>query len=243
MEASRANAEQAVHPQPGDRDGQRGSIRPFTWVALGVLTIWAAHNALLLPWEVHHIDERVREPALVLARALVWMVPTVLYLRHHDPRPPLVALGVTSRVDRRGLGWSTLGALVYLSLVVLLLSATTPTDPAPRSLAALVSVTVLSSMLACVLEELLMRGFLLRQLVRFTTSLRAQALVAVLFAMMHLPAWIALDGVSINLLPSTIMILLLGAVLGGVARASNSILPAIFVHCANNLLAEWLGSG
>jgi len=30
-------------------------------------------------------------------------------------------------------------------------------------------------------------------------------------------------------------------VLGGVARASNSILPAIALHCANNFLGEWLG--
>ena len=240
MDASRGAV---VHPQGDVPRGERGIVRPFMWVAVGVLTIWAAHNALILPWEVRHIDDSVREPALVLMRAVIWMVPVVLYLRRHDPRPRLVALGVASRIDRRGLAWSALGAVVYLFLVVQLLSATTTPGNAPSRFATLTEVTVLSSMLACVLEELLMRGVLLGQLVRFTTSFRAQVSVAVLFGLVHLPGWIALDGVSINLLPSTVMIMLLGAVLGGVARASNSILPAILVHCANNFLGAWLGGG
>jgi membrane protease YdiL (CAAX protease family) len=244
MEASRGAAEGAVvHPKGDIPGGERGIVRPFTLVAVGVLTIWTAHNALLLPWEVRNIDDGVREPLLVLVRAMVWMLPVVFYLRRYDPRPRLVALGVTSPINRRGLAWSALGALVYLSLVTLLVTSNAPPRDTPSPFATLAQITVLSSMLACVLEELLMRGFLLGQLVRFTTSFRAQATVAVLFGLVHLPGWIALDGVSINLLPSTIMIMLLGAVLGGITRASNSILPAIVVHCANNFLGDWLGGG
>jgi membrane protease YdiL (CAAX protease family) len=123
----------------------------------------------------------------------------------------------------------------------MLVTSAIPSGNTPSLFATLARVSVLSSLMASVLEELLMRGFLLGQLMRFTTSLRAQASVAILFALMHLPGWIALEGVSIDLVVSTLMIMVLGAVLGAVARASNSILPAIALHCANNFLGEWLG--
>jgi membrane protease YdiL (CAAX protease family) len=221
--------------------GDPAAARCFWIVSGGVLIFWAGHNALLLPWELRNIDVAVREPALILVRAVFWMVPILLYLRWHDPRARLVALGVTSPVNRRGLARSALSALVYLSLVALLVRATSPPGKMPGVFATFAQLQVLYMLLVVALEELLMRGFLLGQLVRFTTSFRAQACVAVLFALMHLPAWLALQGATIDLLPSMISLTVLGAVLGGVARASNSILPAIALHFANNMLAKLLG--
>jgi len=58
-----------------------------------------------------------------------------------------------------------------------------------------------------------------------------------------LPAWIALGGVHIGLLPMSISVFLLGLVLGISARASNSILPAIALHLVNNVVAAWLAPG
>ncbi|HKO89679.1 MAG TPA: CPBP family intramembrane glutamic endopeptidase [Polyangiaceae bacterium] len=234
--SQRAAAPTVSGPKEAGAAGRR-----LLLVAGGILVTWGAHNALLLPWEVRHIDAGIREAALVVLRAVVWMVPVVLYLDRYDPRPRLVALGVTSAIHRRGLAWSALVGAIYLSLVGMLVTGTAPQSNRPDLFATLAQVSVLCSLLASVLEELLMRGFLLGQLMRFTTSLRAQAFVAILFGLMHLPGWIALEGVSIDLVPSTLMIMVLGAVLGGIACASRSILPAIFLHCANNFLGEWLG--
>jgi membrane protease YdiL (CAAX protease family) len=208
-----------------------------------VLSVWALHNALLLPWENHRFDEAVREPALLALRAVVWMLPVVLYLNRHEPRPQLVALAVRSRINRRGLALSALGAAVYLCLICLLVQSTAAPGDRPSVLGALGRVQTFYMLLKCTLEELLLRGFLLGQLVRFTSSLRAQALVASLFGLMHLPGWLALEGPQIWVLPSLISLMVLGAVLGGVARASNSILPAIVVHFAANMVQELLGGG
>lgn len=54
----------------------------------------------------------------------------------------------------------------------------------------------------CAFEELLLRGFLLGPLVPFTSPLRAQASVAVLFALMHVPGWTALRGLQEWMPPS-----------------------------------------
>jgi membrane protease YdiL (CAAX protease family) len=231
--------------QPGEAPPaiDRAAARALWLTAWGVLGLWAAHNALLLPWEARNIDADLLEPALIALRALTWLVPSVLYLRRYDPRHPLVALGVTTRLNARGLAWSLLVAAVYLVAIGVLVRATSePLDENAAS-ALLAPLHLLYMALKAALEELLMRGFLLGQLSRSMRSARAQACVVILFALMHWPAWVAFQGIGIGLLPSTIVALLLGTVLGFVARASNSILPATVVHLANNLLGELLGGG
>ena len=44
-------------------------------------------------------------------------------------------------------------------------------------------------------------------------------------------------------MPSLIAVLVLGIVLGAVARASNNIVPAILLHFVNNLIGDVLGAG
>ena len=63
--------------------------------------------------------------------------------------------------------------------------------------------------------------------------------VTLLFAAMHLPAWIAEGGLQFSLIPSALMVFFLGLVLGFATRASGTIYLAIALHLANNLLAQW----
>lgn len=224
-------------PPPADR----AAARALRLTVGGVLLVWAAHNGFLLPWETRNIDPAALEPALIALRAVTWLLPTALFLRRHDPRPLLVAFGVTTRLKLRGLAWSLLVTAVYLALIALLMRATTPPADEGALLATLAPLNLVYMLLKAALEELLMRGFLLGQLLRFMRSSRAQIVVAVLFALMHWPAWLAFQGIGIGLLPSTIVALALGTVLGIVARASNNIVPAAGVHFANNLLGELLG--
>jgi membrane protease YdiL (CAAX protease family) len=223
--------------------GERAARRALWLFAGGVLLVWALHNALLYAWEERHLDAALAEPLRLALRAVTWMLPIAVYLRRHDPRPALEALGVTTRVSSRGLVKSALIAAVYLSLIGLLLHATAQPGAALGVWEAIARRHFFYLVVHCALEELLMRGFLLGQLVRFTSSFRAQAYTAGLFALMHLPSWIFVDGMGIELLPSTIVALLLGAVLGAVARTSNNIVPATVLHIVNNLIAEVMGNG
>jgi hypothetical protein len=47
--------------------------------------------------------------------------------------------------------------------------------------------------------------------------------VAALFATIHLPGWIAEGGLQASVLPMTVMLFILGLILGAVTRASGSI--------------------
>lgn len=238
-EPSAHDVPDAAAPPAGDRAARRA-----LWLfAGGVLLVWSLHNALLYAWEERHIDAALAEPLRLALRAVTWMLPIAVYLRRHDPRPALEALGVTARPSSRGLVKSALISAVYLSSISLLLNATAPPESAQDVWGAIARPHFFYLVVHCALEELLMRGFLLGQLVRFTSSFRAQVCTAGLFALMHLPSWIFVDGLGIELLPSTIFVLLLGVVLGAVARTSNNIIPATVLHVVNNVLAEVMGAG
>jgi sodium transport system permease protein len=96
---------------------------------------------------------------------------------------------------------------------------------------------VLYTLARAALEEVLMRGFVLRQQLRWVGPARAQAVTAVLFAAMHVPGWLAHGVPGVELAVSFTFLVLQGAVLGFVAWRTGSILPSIAVHTANNLLA------
>lgn len=220
---------------------QRVAAQSFGLTAVGILIVWALHNVFLGQWEHQAMQASVREPVLLAVRVLAWLLPIALYLRRHEPRAPLRAIGLTTAVHWRGLLLGSLPAIGYLYSIVLLLQMTVEAVAPPSLLETLWQPHVVYVLALVAFEEVLMRGFLLGQLVRFTTSIRAQACVAIVFVLMHFPSWIAPQGLHWGLLPSAIVVLLQGIVLGIIARRSRSIVPAIVVHFANNILAEVLG--
>jgi membrane protease YdiL (CAAX protease family) len=241
-----ASTDQGLHDTPGRGAGRDDSDRAGAnrlWLlTFAILVVWGLHNALLLPWEMEHLQAGVREPLLLLLRALAWMVPATIYLRRHDPRPLLEALGITSPISWRGLARTAPLIGAWLGVAAFLASASAEPGSTGRSLAGtLLPPRALAMLLGAGLEELLLRGFLLRQLLRRKGGLRAQLPVAALFAVMHLPGWIALGGLHAGLAVSALVLFVLGLVLGIVTRTTGSTLPAIAVHFANNVLAEWLG--
>ena len=75
------------------RATDRATARALWLTTCGVLGALGSAQRALAPVGGANIDADVLEPALIALRALTWLVPSVLYLRRHDPRPPLVALG------------------------------------------------------------------------------------------------------------------------------------------------------
>jgi len=220
------------------------SWRALAWTVAAIGVAWSLHNAMLLRWEAAHLPVAAREPIGLLLRAIVWLVPAAFYLRRHDPRPLPIAWGVTSAIDAAGLRRCALPMAAYLIAAAILASASAPADTTP-SLHRLASVVLsahgLMLFVGVALEELLLRGFLLRQMLR-RLSARASVLgTAALFALFHLPGWIAQGGLGVGVFISAGVIFVLGLVLGGVTVASRSLWPAIAVHGINNVLADWLG--
>src|SRR5262249_42729090 len=151
------------------------------------------------------------------------------------------------RVATRRLAWPVTAAIGYLALAALLARASAPDGAAAPSLASLgrvvASLDGVWMLAGCVLEEMLMRGFLLRQLLRRWSGAPAVLVVAGVFAAMPLPAWIGAGGLSVGVAVSFAVLFILGLVLGALTLRSESLWPAIAVHFVNNVLAGWLGAG
>ncbi|MEZ4238124.1 MAG: CPBP family glutamic-type intramembrane protease [Myxococcota bacterium] len=194
--------------------------RAFGWVAGGTLAVWAVHNAWLGPIEAR---AGVPEPLLLALRAVVWLGPALGYLRRCDPRPLGEALAVTTRPSPGG----TAAALALGAAWVATIGAATGAAPQLHDVG--------WRLVGVLLEELLMRGFLFGQLARWIRG-RAALATAALFAAMHVPGWLA-DGLAPEaLVPSVVVVGILGLVLGFGRHWSRSIWPGVLVHLANNLL-------
>ncbi|MFO0582249.1 MAG: CPBP family intramembrane glutamic endopeptidase [Anaeromyxobacter sp.] len=210
-------------------------VRRFWWVTAAVLGAWALHNAFLLPLEEAYWPAAAQAPLQVLLRAVFWLVPVALYLGASDPRPALEALGLSTPVERRGWPAAALVAAAYLALAAALAGSGGGTRAASAwpGVAAWFMITLLRA----ALEEVLMRGFVLRQQLRWSGAVRAQAVTAALFAAMHAPGWLAQGVPAPQVAFSLAFLLVQGAALGYLAWRTGSLLPSIAVHTANNLLA------
>ncbi|MBA2077958.1 CPBP family intramembrane glutamic endopeptidase [Rhodanobacter sp. PCA2] len=93
-----------------------------------------------------------------------------------------------------------------------------------------IALTLAVATIGPVAEELLFRGVLLSALLRRMRAVRAVAVSAVLFALVHLPdlrwLWYAVPNLA-----------LLGAALAWLRLRSGSLWPAVIAHACNNLLA------
>ncbi len=137
------------------------------------------------------------------------------------------------------LGGFLLAAWGYESALVALEHAPGPQIlalliPLAKSSADRVFVFLTAGVILPILEELLFRGFLLQVLRRYVGSGWALAVSSFLFAIGHFEPSLSDGGWgSLLKLPE---IMLLGLLLGTLARRTGSLVPGMVLHMANNLL-------
>jgi uncharacterized protein len=206
--------------------------------------VWTARATVLF-----FIDERIHSEVFssVYSNAvkfLVWVVPAVVYLRRVDRRPALVALKLTTPINKRGLICTIILSVLYFAATIVF-----ETRVGGKNLGALVAASPAEWLRALafiffspISEEILFRGFVLNKLSERLKFWAANLITAVLFTLIHWPFWIWRNGFHGSLLQTSAGILLLALLLGYVVRLTNSLWPAVAVHIANNLLAHFLGT-
>jgi len=90
---------------------------------------------------------------------------------------------------------------------------------------------------ASLAEEIVFRGFLLQKFMEITSFIKANSLVALLFAIIHFPVWTA-DGLTVEqFCGNAVYLLIFGYVLGYCFRSSQSLWTPVILHAMNNFLA------
>lgn len=211
-------------------------ILPYVSIIFLIIALWIIRVYLL--WNYTKIDDLVAEKVIhEVIRFIIWVLPPALFILFIERNKKILkALYITTKIQVKPAILLTIAACAYIIfgfVVQLVVSHTTPyfkpIDSIPYILLQLIA--------APLIEEITFRGFLLPRLAKEYPFWIANAIQAVLFAMMHIPGWLFFDGLGWGMLYQFAMIFVLGYIMGVVAYKSKSILPSTFVHIFNNALA------
>jgi sodium transport system permease protein len=217
-------------PRPRAADAPATYV-PLAFVPGEALALFAVCTLLLLGPGVE-----LQSRGLGGLAASLWLclaLPVALFARWRMGSDAAVALGLRKPRPRHLVGAALVGSSAWIVLVALVLPIQEWLFPTPPAITdALRSLVTPGDSLwlklfavaltPAICEELLMRGVILRSLVRPLGHTGAVVVSALLFAILHLSAY--------RFVPT----FMLGLLLGTVALSSRSLWPAMLVHALNN---------
>ncbi len=203
---------------------------PFLAYVLVFHVLWIGWAYGLYPWMETTFGKATLQYALVniSLRALIWVVPVVVFLHRIDRVDPITYLKLKHHWQR--------GLLIGMAVTAinLILSLARFGMPHPSWHAVTWNSILNTSFMIGVVEEIPYRGFMLQKFQARAPFWVANLLTSLLFVCIHLPGWIALHLVRMETIT---FILLFSIVMGIVFRASNSLWSVIIIHSLNDFLA------
>jgi len=214
--------------------------RVFLFIAV-FFVVWSIRAIYL-----YSIDEAIASDVLRaiysnVVKFFLWDISAfgfVYWVRHV---PPLQYLGLSVMPTARR--W-----LLYLFVTGLFLGAIIGFETIVRrhtfSLVGMsFTVTIpaiLSYIISPVIEEILFRGLLLKELAGLMPRWSANLLTSLLFAGIHLPFWLSHGGLSEMVLVNAVGVLIFSLVAGWLYLKSSSVWPSVVAHIAYNCIAALL---
>ncbi len=202
---------------------------PLAAFLAGFYVGWVAWCVLL----IRYPDPLERGDVRALARLLLWIVPTLLYVRLVERRPLLESLGLKRHIGR-GLCWGAVAILHPAAVAWYRISAGEARFQFPDDAA-----TWLNPVLgAPVAEELLFRGVIFQRLKRAVGTAWGVVGSAALFALVHFPYWY-LSGMKAGwgLAAAEGEMFAYGMAFAVLFRLTGSLWAPLVYHLGNNLLA------
>jgi CAAX protease family protein len=199
----------------------------FAGAFLATWSVWA----ILL---VHHPLPQRDWPVRLIARLVLFLLPTLLYVRFALREQPVHYLRLAVHPGRGLLfgliaGLLPLGELVWRSLRANAL----PQLPGSADL-------WLNTILAAPLtEEILFRGLIFRELSRASGAIAAAVYSSLLFAALHFPYWyFSAAKTGSELVRSLVLIFAIGLLCCGLACKSRTLVAPLVFHFLNNLASS-----
>ncbi len=223
-------------------DAQRPA--QLTLFLLAFFAVWTV-RATALSW----VDETIASPTLRAAysdllKMWLWALPAGVFVVALRRTGPAKYLGMTVWPDARA--WASCLAVtaIYLEIVALVGSAVQKKAFSPEAVTSLsVPLFALRLLLSPLLEELLFRGFILKELLALLPKARAIVLTSLLFAASHLPYWLSHRGLTQAVASDAIGVFIFSLVASWLFARTQSIWPPTLAHVAANVLASVLTAG
>lgn len=195
------------------------------------------------------VDESIASPTLRAAYAdllklVVWVLPAAAFAYWLRGAPPLNYLGLTVVPSRRN-------SLLCLAITVIFLLAVTLFELtiggksfSGASLSSLpAALALLQLVLSPLLEELLFRGLVMKELMALQPTYLATVLTSLLFVGAHLPFWLSHGGMTQAMIATACGVFAFSVVACSLFAMTRSIWPPTLAHVANNILSSLLVAG
>lgn len=195
------------------------------------------------------VDESIASPIWRAAysdllKLVLWVLPAAAFAAVLRGAPPAKYLGLTVWPSRRN-WWLCLGVTVVFLLVVASFELTVGKKSfSATGLAALpIALWLLQLALSPLLEELLFRGLVLKELLTLLPASLAIALTSLLFVGIHLPFWLSHGGLTRAMAANAAGVFIFSLLAGWLFAKTASIWPPTVAHIANNVLSSLLVVG
>ena len=192
------------------------------------------------------VDESIASPTARAAysnllKLLLWVLPAAAFGYRFRSTPPAKYLGLSVMPSLRN--WLMCLAATF----IFLLAVTLFTLTLDRKSFSAVSFTSLPTVLGLLqfvisplLEELLFRGMVMKELMTLLPTYLAILLTSLLFVGIHLPFWLSHDGPTPSVVTNAIGVFVFSILAGWLYAKSGSIWPPTLAHIANNILSSLL---
>jgi hypothetical protein len=174
-------------------------------------------------------------------KLVLWVLPAAAFAHWVRRAQPAKYLGLSVVPSRRN-WWLGLAVTCSFLLAVTLVESTV--GGKSLSGARLASLTPVLALLQLVisplLEELLFRGLVLKELMALLPTFAATAITSLLFVGVHLPFWLSHGGVTQVTISNAFGVFLFSLVACWLFARTGSIWPPTIAHIANNVLSSLL---
>jgi membrane protease YdiL (CAAX protease family) len=194
------------------------------------------------------VDESIASPVSRAAysnllKLVLWVLPAAAFARVLRGARPAEYLGLSVWPSRRNwLLCISVTAAFLLAVTLAEMFAGRKSWSTARLSSLPVALWLLQIALTPLLEELLFRGLVLKELLAFLPRYHAFALTSLLFVGVHLPYWLSHGGVTRTLLENAGGVFVFSIVACWLFARTASIWPPTVAHIANNILASILAA-
>lgn len=204
---------------------------------LGFFVIWSLRATLF-----YFVDESIasdtwRSVYSTSVKFALWVLPTFAFVWWVRRAPALRFLGIANFPSGREWGIAALSTSLYLGIVVALEMTFGGKTFQPSPPAVLGFVLLAASAL---IEEILFRGLVLRELSGRFRGVTANFVASLLFVGVHWPHWFWSRGLSAGVLADSMGVFLASLLFGWLYLRTRSVWPCFMAHVANNVVAGFL---
>jgi uncharacterized protein len=209
----------------------------------GIFILWSVRAIYGYAYDASIASETLRALYGNVVKGVLWVVPAFGFARWARHSKPVRYLGISVMPTARQWSWC-LGVIGLFVLAVIGFE----TLQGGKSLArsgipfSITTVGVLFYVVSPVLEEILFRGLVLKELGSLMPGGIANLVTSLLFVGIHLPYWLSHGGVTPGMISNCVGIFAFSLVAGWLYLRSASIWPPVCAHLANNLVASLLKS-